>query len=124
MFNFFKKKEKKPPKDLKELFQYLEKLEEDYKKISQEIENLKEKSKFSIQKIGLVRFNPFSEIGGDQSFSVALLDSNNDGVVITSLYSRGNNRTYGKSIKNSQSEHQLSDEEKKVIAEAINKNIQ
>ncbi len=118
MFNFFKKT-KKEPKDLKEVFQYLEKLEKDYEKISQEIESLKEKSKFSIQKIGIVRFNPFSEVGGDQSFCLALLNGNNNGAVITSLYNRKESRVYGKPLKNGLSKYQLSKEEKEAIEKAI-----
>jgi hypothetical protein len=71
--------------------------------------------------VGIVRFNPFSEVGGDQSFSIALLNENDDGVVITSLYTRQENRVYGKPIKNSQSEYSLSEEEKKAIEKAIEK---
>ena len=121
MFNFFKKN-KKEPENFKEILTDFQNLKKDFKKISKELANLKKESKFSIQKIALVRFNPFSEVGGDQSFSVALLDTNNNGVVITSLYLRGGNRVYGKPIKNSQSEYQLSEEETKAIEQAINKN--
>ena len=63
----------------------------------------------------MVRFNPFSEIGGDQSFSVALLDGNDDGLVITSFYTREGNRVYGKPIKQSVSQYALSKEEIKAI---------
>ncbi len=66
----------------------------------------------------MVRFNPFKEIGGDQSFSIALLDSNNDGIVITSLYGREGNRVFGKPIKNGKSRYLLSGEEKKAIEQA------
>jgi len=117
MFKFFKKD--KEPKDLKEVLKQFEGLEKEVKKISEGLENLKKEGKFSIQKMGIIRYNPFSEVGGDQSFSVALLDGNNDGVVVTSLYSRDGNRVYGKPIKNGSSEYSLSDEEKKVIERAI-----
>jgi hypothetical protein len=117
MINFFKKK-KKEPKNLKEILVNLRNLEGNIEKIFQEIEKIKEENKFSVQKIGIVRFNPFSEVGGDQSFSVALLDGNNDGIVITSLYSRGENRVYGKPIKKGQSEYSLSKEEKEAIEKA------
>ncbi|PIQ05298.1 MAG: hypothetical protein COW72_02875, partial [Candidatus Nealsonbacteria bacterium CG18_big_fil_WC_8_21_14_2_50_37_10] len=69
----------------------------------------------SIQKIGLVRFNPFKEIGGNQSFSVALLDGNDSGIVVTSLYSREGNRVYGKPIEKGVSNYLLSEEEKQVL---------
>ncbi len=90
-------------------------LEKNFGKISEELENLKKENKFSVQRVGVVRFNPFKEIGGDQSFSAALLDGNNDGIVITSLYTREGNRVYGKPIKAGLSEYLLSEEEKKAI---------
>jgi hypothetical protein len=116
MINFFKKK--KEPENLKEILSQFKELEEKFVKISQELENLKKESKFSVQKVGIVRFNPFSEVGGDQSFSIALLDGNDNGVVITSLYTREGNRVYGKPIKNGQSEYLLSAEEKEAIEKA------
>lgn len=118
MFNFFKKK-KKEPENLKEVLDYFKELEKNFEKLSQELENLKKENKFSIQKVGLVRFNPFSGVGGDQSFSIALLDGNNDGIIITSLYSREGNRVYGKPIKGGQSKYQLSKEEQESIDKAI-----
>lgn len=121
MFNFFRKT-KKEPENFKEILTSFQGLKKDFEKISKEIKDLKRESKLSIQKVAMIRFNPFSEVGGDQSFSVALLDANNDGVVITSLYIREGNRVYGKPIKNGQSEYQLSKEENKAIEEAINKN--
>ena len=118
MFNFFKKK-KKEPKNFKEILLQFKNLEKSFNKISQELKNLKKDSNFSFQKIGMVRFNPFKEIGGDQSFSIALLDGNNNGIVITSLYTREGNRVYGKSIKGGLSEYSLSNEEKEAIKKAI-----
>ena len=120
MFKFFKKR-KKEPENLKEVLSQFKGLEKNFEKISEEIENLKKESKFSIQKIGIVRYNPFSEVGGDQSFSIALLDGNDDGIVITSLYSREENRVFGKSIKGGISEYSLSEEEKQVIEKARGK---
>jgi hypothetical protein len=52
----------------------------------------------NIQKIGFVRFNPFSDTGGDQSFCLCLLDQDNNGIVITSLHSRDTTRFYAKQI--------------------------
>ena len=91
--------------DIKELFIWNEKL--------QKIADI------SIQRVGIVRFNPFKDVGGDQSFSIALLDKNNDGIVISSLYSREGTRVYAKPIKNGTSEYHLSEEEKKAITKAI-----
>ncbi len=72
-----------------------------------------------LSKVGVIRFNPFSEVGGDQSFAIALLDRDNNGVVISSLYNRENCRFYGKPIVNGHSSYQLSDEEGEAIKRAI-----
>lgn len=73
-----------------------------------------------IQKIGLLRFNPFKDTGGDQSFILALVDGNNTGVVISGLYSRSGTRWYAKRIVGGKGiEHELSDEEKKALKEAV-----
>lgn len=119
IFNFLKKKEScQNGNSLKEIFDQLKELKKDFEKISKEVEELKKKNEFHIQKIGMVRFNPFQEIGGNQSFSLALLDANDNGVVITSLYTREGNRVYGKPIKNGKSEYLLSEEEKEAIEKA------
>ena len=117
MFKFFK--QKKEPESIDEVLSRFQELKKDFERISQELESLKREGKLSIQKVGVVRFNPFSEVGSDQSFSIALLDGNDSGVVITSLYSREGNRTYGKPVKNGQSEYLLSAEEREAIEKAI-----
>jgi len=76
---------------------------------------------YYIQKIGLLRFNPFKDTGGDQSFILTLSDANNTGVVITGLYSRSGLRWYAKSIFEGKGiEHELSEEEKKALKIAKN----
>ncbi|HEX8931899.1 MAG TPA: DUF4446 family protein [Patescibacteria group bacterium] len=70
----------------------------------------------NIQKIGLLRFNPFKDTGGDQSFILALLDAKDTGVVITALYSRSGTRWYAKKVVSGKgSEHELSEDEKKAL---------
>ena len=72
-----------------------------------------------IQKIGLLRFNPFKDTGGEQSFIVSFLDETESGVVISGLYSRSGTRWYAKRIKQGKGiDHDLSEEEKKAIHEA------
>jgi len=119
MFNFFKK-EKKEPKNLKEASDLLKRLEENFEKVSTELEKIKKENKSSIQKVGIVRYNPFSKMGGNQSFSCALLDRNDNGIIITSLYTREGNRVYGKEIERGQSQSSLSVEEKEAIKKAQN----
>lgn len=74
---------------------------------------------FHIQKIGLIRFNPFKDTGGDQSFILSLVDGNNTGVIISGLYARSGTRWYAKKVVKGKSlEHELSDEEKTALEEA------
>lgn len=73
----------------------------------------------SIQKIAVVRFNPFGDVGGDQSFSLAMLDGHDSGLVLTSIHGRGGTRVYAKPIDYGKSKYSLSQEEKKALAGAI-----
>jgi hypothetical protein len=69
-----------------------------------------------VQKIGILRFNPFADTGGDQSFILSILDGNNNGIVLTSLHNRGSTRWYAKNVRRGEGvDHQLSEEEKKAI---------
>lgn len=120
MFKFLKKQ--KQPENLKEVISNLEDINIKLEKFSKELETLKEKNKNAFQKMAILRFNPFNEMGGNQSFSITLLDENNNGIVITSLFTKEGNRVYGKPIKNGLSEYPLSEEEKKVIERAQNEN--
>ncbi len=72
----------------------------------------------SIQGIRTVRFNPFADQGGNQSFATAFLNEDGDGVVISGLYSRDKVGVYAKPVKAHASEHELSDEEAQVLKEA------
>jgi hypothetical protein len=90
----------------------------DIKGIVKRIEAIEENDKRHIQKVGLVRFNPFSEVGGDHSFSLAILDDRDSGVVITGLHTRDRTRIYMKDIRNGKSGFELSAEEKKAVANA------
>lgn len=77
----------------------------------------------AIQFVGIVRFDSASSDGGNLSFSAALLDASQTGIVITSLHGRQHNRVYIKQVKNGASESILSDEEKEAIVKAVtNKN--
>jgi hypothetical protein len=93
-------------------------LENDTKKLFEWSDKLQKIADISIQKTGVVRFNPFKDTGGDQSFAIALLDKNNTGLVISSLYGREGTRIYTKPIENGDSEYHLSEEEKEAIKKA------
>jgi hypothetical protein len=73
----------------------------------------------SIQKVGVVRFNPFADTGGDQSFAVALLDAEGNGVVLSSLHGRADTRIFAKPVQGGRSKHALSDEEQDAIRKAL-----
>jgi hypothetical protein len=70
----------------------------------------------AFQRIGLVRFNPFEDTGSNQSFALALLDADDDGVVISSLHARGTTRIYAKAVASGRPEGALSDEEGQALA--------
>ena len=73
----------------------------------------------SFQRIGLVRFNPFEDTGGNQSFALALLDGRGDGFVVSSLHSRTGTRVYAKAVNGGRSETALSDEETQAVRDAM-----
>lgn len=75
----------------------------------------------SVQYVGVVRYNPFGDTGGDQSFAVALLDQRGDGVVMSSLHGRTATRFYAKPVKGSASPVTLSDEEVQAIQQAMSR---
>lgn len=86
--------------------------------IYKELVRLEEQGYLHVQKMGLIRFNPFEETGGDHSFSMALLNAKDTGVVITGLHSRERTRLYIKYVKQGKGEHKLSKEELKAIEKA------
>jgi len=85
-------------------------------KLNQELERLSQRT---IQRVGLVRFNPFADTGGDQSFAIALLDAEGNGLVLSSLHSRTDTRVFAKQVANGRSSHALSTEEQDAIRKAL-----
>ena len=101
------------PKEVtkKDLQSALNKLVRDHQATLKEVKGLKialgklkEDNRDNVQKMGLVRFNPFSETGGDQSFCLAILDDRDSGLVISSLHSRDTTRIYAKPINEGKSD--------------------
>jgi len=123
MFNLFRRT-KKEPEDLKEIIAELKKLKTANTELKAELEKLKTESRLFFKKRGFIRYNPFGGVGSDQSFSFALLDDKNNGIVITSLFSREGNRVYAKTVENGQASHSLSEEENKALQQAIKYNNQ
>ncbi|MEX2007654.1 MAG: DUF4446 family protein [Candidatus Levyibacteriota bacterium] len=82
-------------------------------------DKIEKEGKIHIQKVGLLRFNPFKDTGGDQSFILSLVDATDTGVIISGLYSRSGTRWYAKRIVDGKGvEHDLSEEEKAALKEA------
>ena len=73
----------------------------------------------AFQRVGLVRYNPFEETGGNQSFALALLDAAGDGWVLSSLHARSGTRVYAKGITAGRADAGLSDEETAAIKQAM-----
>jgi Protein of unknown function (DUF4446) len=81
--------------------------------------NVEVASRMAIQSAGLVRFNPFREdTGGNLSFALALLDADNNGIILSSLHSRQTTRVYIKAITGGQSDQPLSEEETAALRQA------
>ncbi len=114
-------------KNLEEIInQYYEKIENvDIKmnKIEIRISTIEERLLNCIQRIGSVRFNAFDDIGGEQSFSLALLDEKNNGIILTSLYSRSSSVLYGKTVKKGKASVTLSVEELQALDRAKNNSL-
>ena len=85
-------------------------------KLHHELEHLSQRT---LQKVAVIRYNPFSDTGGDQSFAIALLDSLGNGVVLSSLHSRTDTRVFAKAVQSGRSKYQLSDEEQDAIKKAL-----
>ena len=97
----------------------LDKTAKDLSALAGVVSTMEKSVQGSVQHVGLVRFNPFQETGGDQSFALALLDGRGDGIVISSLHSRAMTRFYAKPIKGGASQASLSEEEAKAVQKAM-----
>lgn len=87
--------------------------------LSKAVEDLEAAMQRSVQHVGLVRYNPFGDTGGDQSFALALLDEKGNGVVVSSLFTRTATRFYAKPVAGGVSPLSLSDEEVKALKQAM-----
>ena len=95
----------------------------DINTLNDQLVTLSDDAKLHFQRIGLVRYNPFADTGGDQSFVIALLNDRGHGFVITSLHSRDATRVFAKPVKSGQSNrYDLSKEEQKAVKQALKNN--
>lgn len=115
-------------KDIKSLediilnfFERVESLEEGEEMTRAALNAIKDNLKITYQKKGLVKYDAFREMSGALSYSLALLDKENNGVLISSMYSREGCYTYAKDIKNGECKINLSEEEAEALKQAVNK---
>jgi len=94
-------------------------LEEKQKRIDEKLSVIEKRLDQSIRNIETVRFNPFPEVGGNQSFAISLLNDEGNGVVISSLYARDRMSLFAKPIKDGKSEFELTKEEKGVLKKTL-----
>lgn len=99
----------------------IDEVKEISEKAIEECERLEIKMKECIQKVAIMRYKAFEDVGSDLSFSIAMLDDKNDGVILTGIYGRQESTTYAKPVDKGISRYDLSEEELFVLNEACNK---
>ena len=104
--------------DLENYMHIVRRVEKQNMEICENLDYLKNDLTRCIKKIGMVRYNAYKDTGSDLSFALALLDENNDGVVLNGIYSREMSNIYAKPVKNGVSSYATSEEEKQAIAQA------
>lgn len=110
-------------KNFLKTFKNIEELQQknlkDILNLNLDLNSFKKESKLNIQRVGLTKYNPFKETGGNNSFSLVLLDGNKNGIIITSLHTRERTRLYLKQVKLCKSTIELSENEAKALKEAV-----
>lgn len=104
--------------DLRNYVTKVEAISEENELMREYVKNLNINMKDCIQKVGIVRYSAFSDVGSDLSFTLALLDENDNGVVLNGIYSSDSSNIYAKPVIKGTSKYALSDEEKKAIEKA------
>ena len=103
---------------IQEYFETSKSIEEKYEKLLDMVTDMDKTMKSNVQKVGLVRYNPFEEMGGNLCFALALLDGEDNGVVLNGIHSRTGSFTYAKPIEMGVSIYMLSEEEKQAVKRA------
>lgn len=107
--------------DLENYMYRVERVEKQNAEITDFIQKLDNDFEKSIQKVGIVRYNAYKDTGSDLSFTLAMLDENDNGVVLNGIYSRETSNIYAKPVENGKSSYILSEEEQEAIRRAIEK---
>ena len=106
--------------DLENFMYKVDKVEKQNAEILGNCSQLSNELEKCIQKIGIIRYNAFKDTGSDLSFTLAMLDDKNNGVVLNGIYSREMSNIYAKPVENGKSNYTLSEEEKMAIDKAMN----
>ncbi len=118
-YDFFMGTGKRPSMNLEqkldEYFESSKQIEEKYSKLLDMVTDIDQTFKTQIQKVGLIRYNPFDEMGGNLCFALALLDAEDNGVVLNGIHSRTGSFTYAKPIEMGVSTYMLSEEEIQAV---------
>ena len=119
--NFIKKigNGKNIEEDLENYMHKVSNVEKQNAEIYNQIKNINQDLTKCIQKVGIVRYTAFKDTGSDLSFALALLDENNDGVVLNGIYSREMSNIYAKPVEKGKSTYTISEEEQQAIQKAI-----
>jgi hypothetical protein len=104
---------------LEKIFDRMDALNESQQKVERLTESMRKRVREQKGRLGILRFSAFENEGSDLSFSLALVDENNNGMVMTSIYGRHESRVYAKPVENGTSRYALSDEEKQALEIAM-----
>ena len=105
---------------IQDYYETSKRIEEKYSKLLDMVTDMDKTDKTKIQKVGLIRYNPFDEMGGNLCFALALLDGHDNGVVLNGIHSRTGSFTYAKPIEMGVSTSMLSEEEIQAVEMAKN----
>lgn len=112
----------KDAKTLEDSFNYLieevKRMNKNQEITEKTLHNFNSRIRKSLSGFKTIRFNPFPEAGGNQSFAIAILNEEGDGLILSSLYSREKMSVFAKPIKGGKSEFELSEEERRALTEA------
>ncbi|MCC7470024.1 MAG: DUF4446 family protein [Bacteroidetes bacterium] len=111
----------KDAKSLEDSFAYLleevKRMNKNQEITEKTLHNFNARIRKSLSGFKTIRFNPFPDSGGNQSFAIAIVNEEGDGFIISSLYTREKTSVFAKPIKNGKSEYELTNEEKKALDE-------
>lgn len=103
-----------------EIVERLDKLGARERVVLKALKDLADDQQKAVSKVAMSRYNPYKDVGGDQSFSIILLNGRDSGLVVTSLHTRSGTRIYSKQITSGKTEVELSSEERMLLRQVLN----